>query len=235
MDFPGICAVVTDIEGTTSSISFVHDVLFPYARARIPRYVHDHANDLGDILKDVAQETGQSELPLDECIRVLLSWMDEDRKITPLKALQGKIWAEGYVTSALRGHVFSDVAANLKKWHQAGIKLHVYSSGSIAAQKQIFGYSEAGDLTPYFTGYFDTTTGGKKDAASYAKIAEQIGIPEHQILFLSDNPDELAAAKMAGYCILGLNRPGNTFDLGSFPAVENFDEIKLEIKHDSAA
>lgn len=235
MRFTDIHAIVTDIEGTTSSIAFVHDVLFPYARARIPAYVHANADALGALFNAIGQETGRETLTPDEGIQVLLGWMDEDKKITSLKNLQGIIWAAGYAQGDLKGHVYADVPAKLKRWSESGVRLYVYSSGSIAAQKQIFGYSEAGDLTRYFSGYFDTTTGGKKDTTSYIKIAQEIGVPCAQILFLSDNPDELHAANVAGYGVIGLKRPGNSFDLTANVFVSSFDEIVLEQEHDSAA
>lgn len=235
MKFRGIKAIVTDIEGTTSPISFVHDVLFPYARKHIPTYVRAHIDDIGDILAEIAQETGQHTMQIDECIETLLVWMDEDRKITPLKTLQGMIWEQGYKDGAFTGHVFADVAACLEKWQQSDVQLFVYSSGSVAAQKLIFGYSDMGDLTPYFTGYFDTTVGAKKEAASYQKITQSIGVAPDHILFLSDNPGELDAARDAGYNILGLNRPGNTFDLTGYASVNSFSDIKLEHEGERAA
>lgn len=228
MFFSGIRAVVMDIEGTTSSIAFVHDVLFPYARERLPDYVRTHIDDMGDILAGICQETGASSLSVDGAIHILLEWMKEDRKVTPLKTLQGKIWADGYACGAFKGHVFPDVAPCLKNWSRAGVRLYVYSSGSVSAQRQIFGSSEAGDLTPYFDGYFDTTTGGKKDPESYTRIAGAVGVVSSQLLFLSDHPDELDAARMAGCCVLGLVRPGNTFDLGAYPTVTSFDAIEIE-------
>lgn len=224
----GIDAIVMDIEGTTSSIAFVHDVLFPYARERIPSYIRANAGALGSVITAVGQETGRGNLTPDECVQVLLEWMDADKKITPLKTLQGIIWAEGYAQGDFKGHVYADVPPKLKIWSEAGIRLYVYSSGSIAAQKQIFGFSDAGDLTRYLSGYFDTTTGGKKAAASYETIAQSIGLPGKRILFLSDNPDELQAAHAAGYCILGLKRPGNSLDLGGNPFVDSFEDIVLE-------
>lgn len=221
-------AVVTDIEGTTSSISFVHDVLFPYARAHLPDYVRTHAAALGDILAAVGVEEGRGPLSIDDCVAVLLQWIDEDRKATPLKTLQGRVWAQGYAQGAFKGHVYGDVPPNLKKWRGAGIGLYVYSSGSVAAQRQIFGFSEQGDLTPLFSGYFDTTTGGKKQAASYEKIAQSIELAPAQILFLSDSADELKAAEAAGWQVLGLTRPGIEADIRPFRAVSSFDEIILE-------
>jgi enolase-phosphatase E1 len=235
MRFRDIHAVVTDIEGTTSSIAFVHDVLFPYARERIPDYVRANVDMLREFFAAISQEIGQEALTPEACIHVLLGWMDEDKKITSLKTLQGRIWETGYAQGDLKGHVYADVPAKLKIWSESGVRLYVYSSGSVAAQKQIFGYSEAGDLTRYFSGYFDTATGGKKEVASYRKIAHAIGVPCAQILFLSDHPDELHAAHDAGFATIGLIRPGNSFAPEASACVRSFEEIILEQEHDSAA
>lgn len=235
MAIQGVRAIVTDIEGTTSSISFVHDILFPYARARIADYVREHAAQITPILNDIRDVAEKPDLDIDGCIQILLDWMVADKKIAPLKTLQGQIWLDGYKSGAFSGHVYDDAVRGLRAWAGAGIKLYVYSSGSVAAQKQIFGYSVAGDLTPLFSGYFDTLTGAKKEPASYTSIVQQIGLKPSAVLFLSDNPDELRAAREAGLCIMGLDRPGNTFDLTAYPTVTTFDDIELEIKHDSAA
>lgn len=229
MLFKNIQAVVTDIEGTTTSISFVHDVLFPYARERISDYVYAHEHDIGPILLAIDHEIGCGPDNLDGCIQALLSWMGEDRKITPLKLIQGLIWEEGYKNGAFQGHVYPDVAPNFKKWTKAGIGIYVYSSGSVSAQKLIFGYSDFGDLNQYVSGHFDTTTGNKKDSLSYTKIAQMINVQMDNILFLSDNPDELDAANRAGYRILGLHRPGNTFNLNGYNSVSSFDEINIDL------
>ncbi|PTS87468.1 acireductone synthase, partial [Sphingomonas sp. HMWF008] len=176
-------AILTDIEGTTSSIAFVAEVLFPYARARLADYVAAHREETAAILAEVADaEPGDP-------VATLLRWIDEDRKATPLKALQGMIWADGYASGAFRGHVYDDAVAGLRRWHAAGVRLYVFSSGSVAAQKQLFGFSAAGDLTPLFSGYFDTTTGAKREAGSYAKIAAAIGEAPADVLFLSDTPE----------------------------------------------
>lgn len=193
-------AVLTDIEGTTSSIRFVKDVLFPYARRHLPAFVATHADqpEVQHWLHEAVREAGLVEATQPEVVELLLRWIDEDRKSTALKALQGMIWRDGYVNGDYRAHVYAEVAARLGAWHAAGLRLYVYSSGSIAAQKLFFGYSEAGDLTPLFSGYFDTTTGPKREPASYAKIATAIGeFPAH-ILFLSDIVEELDAAQAAG-------------------------------------
>ncbi len=190
-------AILTDIEGTTSSISFVTETLFPYARARMADYVAEHGSDLAQ----------------------LLGWMDADAKEPVLKDIQGRIWAEGYADGTLHGHVYPDAVAGLRRWHDSGLALYVFSSGSVAAQKLIFGHSVAGDLTPLFSGYFDTTTGPKRDAASYAKIADAIGMGAPDILFLSDTPAEIAAAREAGMQAMLIDREGDAGDIASFDEV----------------
>lgn len=197
---PPVRAVLTDIEGTTSSIHFVKDVLFPYARKRLPAFVETHADqaEVRHWLHAAASEAGLVEVPRQAVIELLLRWIDEDRKSTALKALQGMIWRDGYVSGDYRAHVYAEVPARLGAWHAAGLQLYVYSSGSVAAQKLFFAYSEAGDLTPLFSGYFDTTTGPKRDTTSYAQIAATIGMAPTHILFLSDIVEELDAAQAAG-------------------------------------
>lgn len=206
-------AILTDIEGTTSSIAFVAEVLFPYARARLDRYVAAHPEETAPILAEVAaSEPGDP-------VATLTRWIDEDRKATPLKTLQGMIWADGYATGAFTGHVYADAVAGLRAWHAAGVALYVFSSGSVDAQRLLFGHSDAGDLTPLFSGYFDTTTGPKRDAASYAKVAAAIGVATGDVLFLSDTPEEVAAARAAGMDALLIDRTGGGGDIASFDAV----------------
>lgn len=206
-------AILTDIEGTTSSIAFVAEVLFPYARARLADYVAAHPAETAPILAEVAAiEPGDP-------VATLARWIDEDRKATPLKALQGMIWADGYAAGAFTGHVYADAVAGLRAWHAAGVKLYVFSSGSVAAQKLLFGHSDAGDLTPLFSSYFDTTTGPKREATSYAKIAATIGAEAGAVLFLSDTPEEVAAARAAGMDALLIDRAGDGGDIASFDEV----------------
>ena len=201
-------AILTDIEGTTSSISFVKDVLFPYARAHLPNYVAAHGAEpaVRRWLDATADDAGLSHGDDAAIVATLQRWIDEDRKATPLKALQGLIWADGYAGGAYRAHVYPEVAARLAAWKAQGLTLYVYSSGSVAAQKLFFGYSEAGDLTPLFSGYYDTEIGGKRDAASYARIAADIGVAPGEILFLSDIVEELDAARAAGLATTWLCR-----------------------------
>jgi len=192
-------AIVTDIEGTTSSIDFVHQTLFPYAKAHMADFLARNAQqpEVAEQLAAIAVEVGK---PLDAAAAnaVLQDWMAEDRKATPLKALQGMIWAEGYASGELQGHVYADTPVALKAWRAQGLKLYVYSSGSVPAQKLIFGHTAYGDLTPLFSGYFDTRMGAKREVASYQRIAEELALPPAQILFLSDIGEELDAARAAG-------------------------------------
>ncbi len=223
--------ILTDIEGTTSSISFVAEELFPYFRENISDLLA-----LKDrlVVKEAFEETVQlakSEdgeiLSTDEqIIDKLYKWSVEDRKITPLKTLQGVLWDAGYRDGELKGHVYPEVAANLKSWKEQGINLGVFSSGSVPAQKLIFGYSIAGDLTPYFSYYFDTNTGGKREAATYAKIAKELNLDPSEILFLSDIEEELQAADSTGYQTVQLARDGMTPSWKQF--VTSFDELIFE-------
>lgn len=221
-----IKAVVTDIEGTTTSLSFVKDVLFPYARARLEAFIVSHADEptVQEQLQAVCKEVGK-ELTQPDIIRQLLQWIDEDRKITPLKTLQGMIWEAGYKNSDYTGHVYADAVANLKKWHARGIKLYVFSSGSVQAQKLIYGYSDAGDLTSLFSGYFDTRIGSKRETVAYRHIIEAVGEAADSILFLSDIKEELDAAKQAGMQTVWLVREGDPDPQAAHRQVKNFDDI----------
>ncbi|MFB6262284.1 MAG: acireductone synthase [Bradymonadaceae bacterium] len=195
-----IRAILTDIEGTTSSVDFVYDVLFPYAEEALPDYVRAHA-DKPEVRAQLVTVTEQVDLDpddIDGLVEQLLAWIDEDRKATPLKTLQGMIWQHGYESGDLEGHVYDDAVEYLRRWHDEGFDLYVYSSGSVQAQKLLFGYSEAGDLTPLLSGYFDTRTGDKKEAQSYREILREVGVEPQQMLFLSDVEKELEAAERAG-------------------------------------
>lgn len=205
-------AILTDIEGTTSSLSFVKDVLFPYARRHLAGYVRDHAGDpqVRACLEETRALAGLPEAGDEPLIAQLLAWVDEDRKATPLKALQGMIWELGYLRGDFTGHVYDDAAAVLRDWHARGIALYVYSSGSVHAQKLLFAHTAFGDLTPLFDGYFDTRSGAKTEAESYRRIAAEIGTPAVEILFLSDIVQELDAARDAGMQTCQLVRDGST-------------------------
>ena len=219
-------AILTDIEGTTSSIAFVHEVLFPYAAKALPDFIaaHESTPAITTILDAVREEAGEPDASTDRLGAVLQEWIAADRKATPLKELQGHIWQHGYQTGDFTGHVYADAARYLKEWAANGVDLYVYSSGSVGAQKLLFGYSDAGDLTPLFRGYFDTNIGHKKDAASYASIATEIGAPAAEILFLSDVKEELDAAREAGMRTIQLVRDENVV-VGSHDTAADFTAV----------
>ncbi|WP_329743120.1 acireductone synthase [Dyella sp. A6] len=225
-----IRAIVTDIEGTTSSISFVKDVLFPYARKRLPAFIETHGDrpEIQHWLHEAAKEAGYIEATRQEVVELLLRWIDEDRKSTALKALQGMIWQEGYEAGDYQAHVYPEVPAKLRAWRAEGLRLYVYSSGSVAAQKLFFRYSTAGDLTPLFAGYFDTVTGPKRETGSYDRIASAIDEQPGHLLFLSDIVEELDAARAAGFQTTWLVRPPQAIPQAPrHPAVADFDTITV--------
>ena len=205
-----ITAILTDIEGTTSPISFVANVLFPYARTHLAAFLCDHAEDpaVRESLDAARALAGKPELDIAGVTELLIQWIDEDRKATPLKDLQGLIWADGYVTGAFRGDLYPDVLPALTQWRQAGLPLYIYSSGSVAAQRLLFGHSIHGDLTPLFSGYFDTRIGAKVETDSYRRIAAEIETAPESILFLSDSEKELDAARAVGFRTARLARDG---------------------------
>lgn len=218
-----IRAIVTDIEGTTSSIDFVHQTLFPYAKKHLRAYLKAHA-DRTEIqqLIDEVEAIERAELSVEGAADVLERWIAEDRKLTPLKQLQGMIWAQGYAAGELKGHVYADTPDALRRWHAQGLKLYVYSSGSVEAQKLIFGHTEYGDLTPLFSGYFDTRIGAKREAESYRAILEQTGFSGAEMLFLSDVGEELDAARSAGMQTLQLIRDAKAVPFPAHPQAADF-------------
>lgn len=225
-----IKAIVTDIEGTTSSLSFVKDVLFPYASEHLADYVvaHRDAPEIREQLEAVNREVGR-ELSLDEAVQQLLRWIDEDKKLTPLKSLQGMIWEAGYRNGDFTGHFYEDAVRNMRAWREQGIRLYIYSSGSVHAQKLLFGFSDYGDLTSLISGYFDTRVGHKRESSSYEIIASEIGVRAGDILFLSDIREELDAARAAGMQTRWLVRDAETLDPNApHPQVRDFDAITLD-------
>lgn len=230
--FKNIQAIITDIEGTTTDIKFVHNVLFPYARQHIADFVTKNAENPA-VLRELAlaaDEAKCSETDLPKIIDALEHWIDTDQKITPLKTLQGMIWKEGYESGDFKGHVYEDVAPQLRKWLNAKIQLNVYSSGSVAAQKLIYGHSTAGDLTPLFTHYFDTKIGHKREKESYLNILKQLNAVAENTLFLSDVIEELDAAQACGIQTAHLVRPDNQ-DIPTserHQIVSSFNDIHIE-------
>ncbi len=215
-----IRAILTDIEGTTTSLSFVKDVLFPYARRHLADFVRAHAKDAE--VRKLVDSVGTADD--EQAIKQFIQWIDEDSKTTALKALQGLIWAFGYQNGDFHGHVYPDAAIKLQEWQSRGLSLFVFSSGSVHAQKLLFGHSEKGDLNPLFSGYFDTQTGPKQAVESYIKIAEATGFMPFEILFLSDIEAELDAAKEAGMETCQVLREG-VMPSSKHPHAENFNKI----------
>jgi len=222
-------AVLTDIEGTTTSLSFVKDVLFPYARRHIAGFVRNNSNDpeVTAQIEAVRKQAGNMQMSLDQVIEHLHEWIDQDRKITSLKSLQGLLWAHGYAAGDYHGHVYADAVAALRAWKQAGISLNVFSSGSVLAQRLLFAHTGAGDLTGLFDAYFDTTVGAKTDPGSYRRIAASMQIPPEDIVFLSDIEAELDAARMAGMQTIQLLRDGQPAP-GAHLLARDFSQIRLE-------
>jgi enolase-phosphatase E1 len=192
-------------------------------------FVKAHANEAAvqEQLLAVQQEMG-GEPDLQQMIEQLHRWIDEDKKITPLKTLQGMLWEKGYKNSDFQGHVYADAYAALKKWHQQGVMLYVYSSGSVYAQKLLFGYSCFGDMTALFSGYFDTRIGAKQEVQSYNAIIESLAIPADQILFLSDIEKELDAAQTAGMQTRWLVRDAAINTQANHRQLSDFTDILTE-------
>ena len=230
---PDVRAIIVDIEGTTSDIAFVHDVLFSYAREYLPDFVRARADDpeVAALLDDVRAEADASDVDLDRVIDILAQWLDEDRKSTPLKALQGMVWQQGYTDGDFVGHVYDDAVAALQAWADDRRALFVYSSNSAAAQRLLFAHSDHGDLTDLFSGYFDTRIGPKKKSRSYQAIAAELGEAPPSILFLSTVGDELDAAATAGLQTCWVARDEDSQEKAGanekHPVVISFDDIEL--------
>ncbi len=214
--------ILLDIEGTTSSIRFVYDVMFPYVRQALDDFLSNHWNsdELQDCLPLLAEDLGFDSVDAwlgdkDESgrqlavSRAVVQLMDDDVKATGLKQLQGIIWRSGFHSGQLVSHLYDDVEPAVRAWNAKGLDVRIYSSGSIAAQKLFFGHTVNGDLLDQFGGHYDTTTGSKKESSSYEKIAADFGLPAQQILFISDVPEELDAAESIGMRVRLSKRPGN--------------------------
>ena len=233
--------MLLDIEGTTTPIDFVYDVLFPYARERMREFVSAHAADddvraaIDQLAAENAQDLGRGLTPPSvddggparlESIAAYALWlMDQDRKSTPLKTLQGRIWEAGYQSGELRSQLFGDVPRAFARWRGEGRDICIYSSGSVLAQKLLFSHTEAGDLTRHIHDYFDTRVGAKREAASYRHIATSLGREPSEIVFVSDVVAELDAAREAGLRTRLCVRPGNPPQPpSSHETIHSFDE-----------
>lgn len=217
-------AVVLDIEGTTSSLSAVRARLFPYARARIGTWLRSAPAEATPIIADVRALAGRPLADVDEVVRILEGWSDRDVKSVPLKTLQGLIWRDGFAAGELVGHVYDDVPSALACWQAAGVRIYVYSSGSVLAQRLWFRHSDHGDLSGCFAGHFDAADPGPKtDPASYRTITARIGVPPAEILFASDARAELDAARAAGMRTVGVSRDSDGGpDVGDHTVIGGF-------------
>ncbi|NCA11740.1 acireductone synthase [bacterium] len=222
--------ILLDVEGTTSSISFVYDVLFEFAKRHVGEFLTRHAADpvVRSLADAIAVETGADPQAGPERLALAaIELMNRDVKSTPLKALQGLIWRGGFESGELVSHVFPDVPAALEQWAASGLDVRIYSSGSIEAQRLYFGHTSAGNLLPHLRGHYDTTTGPKREPSSYAKIAADMGLEPRQILFVSDVGAELDAARAAGMATALAVRPGNREPGGVFDhdPISSFTDI----------
>ncbi|MFA6236718.1 MAG: acireductone synthase [Bacteriovorax sp.] len=223
--------ILMDVEGTTTSISFVHEVLFPYSAERVESFIMSQAEE--EVIREILDQTKTTVLEEehksineDEAIAKLISWIKTDRKHPALKKLQGMIWKTGYQAGELKGHVYQDVPEALENWKKAGLSMGIYSSGSVEAQRVLFGHSVCGDLNHYFDNNFDTSVGPKRDVKSYFNISSELNIDPKEILFLSDIGEELDAAKMAGFQTIQLVRQDD-LPYREHKQVRNFLEIKI--------
>jgi len=247
----GISHVLLDIEGTTCPVTYVAEILFPYASANLAPYLKTHQEDASvraliqeleifwqqdkdQQARDLFSSYRQSgEKGVEGILPYLMLLIQSDRKVTPLKDLQGKIWAEGYAKGELMGPIFDDVPPSLRDWQQQGAVLAVYSSGSIDAQQLIYKYSNHGDLRPLFNHWFDTHTGSKHEPRSYTRIAELMGCEPAALLFISDSHSELDAAGKGGLQIVCSNRERNADEASEpYATIHNFQQISLRIRHD---
>jgi enolase-phosphatase E1 len=238
-----ITAFLLDIEGTTTPIDFVYEVLFPYARTHVRAYLADHLSseehrsDIASLLEENAVdarsglnppliERPDEHISIDKIVAYVHWLMDRDRKTTALKSIQGKVWDEGYQKGELHSQVFEDVPRAFARWQQRGRAICIYSSGSVLAQRLLFAFTEAGDLTTFISGFFDTNIGPKREAESYRRIASELKLPADEIVFVSDVTAELDAAASAGFQTLLCVRPGNSDQpAAAHPAVQGFDQI----------
>lgn len=243
--FFNVQGILLDIEGTTSSISFVYDVMFPFVRQHVAMFLDKHwgqdaVSESVEMLFSDAQSVGMDVESIDspqQACAIVNALMDGDHKTTGLKKLQGQIWQEGFESGELVAHVYDDVVPAIESWYAMGCDIQIYSSGSIQAQKLFFAHTRHGNLLNYFTEHYDTTTGSKKEASSYQEIAAKSGIAPEDFLFISDIPDELAAARQSGFQVVLSCRPENPPIPGDvdYPQIKSFNDIRVAVvKTDSA-
>lgn len=219
-------ALLLDVEGTTTPPAFVYEVLFPYSRSHLPRFVRESARTgaLEPELRELERAAGRS-LSREAAVSELVGLIESDSKVPVLKSIQGKIWSVAYRRGDVRGALYDDVAPALRRWRAQGVRLYIYSSGSTLSQRLLFEHSTAGDLTPLLAGYFDTGMGPKLESRSYAQIATRTGVRRHRILFVSDTAAELDAAQAAGLRTTLCARESDHVPSLDHPVIRSFDEL----------
>lgn len=222
-----IRVIITDIEGTTSSLSYVKEVMFPYSKKKLRSFLQTHwqKEEIKSIIRRLEEKLCR-DVDLELAVKTFEDWIDRDLKEPLLKELQGHIWEEGFLSGELKGHIYEDAYKKLKEWKERGYRLYVYSSGSVKAQKLFFGHTEYGDLTALFDGFFDTSVGGKKEKASYLKIASAVGSKPQECLFISDVEEELDCAKEAGMNTIRVVREGGEVS-SKHRVVRDFSQIDV--------
>ncbi|ODN43398.1 acireductone synthase [Piscirickettsia litoralis] len=224
-----IKAILTDIEGTITRISFVKDVLFPYAEKKLPDFIYSFQEvpEVSEQLDAVRKEINNQQASIEQLIDILLTWIREDKKITPLKQLQGMIWEKGYRQGDFTGHLYTDAIEFIRAQNDENIPVYIYSSGSVKAQKLLFGYSDFGDVSGLFSGFYDTKIGGKKEVESYQNIIARLNLYAEEVLFFSDIEAELDAAKQAGLKTCQLVRD-NQLPSDHHPWVNDFNKFLIQ-------
>ena len=226
--------LVVDLEGTTSAAGFILGDLYDYARPRLAGWLDEHADDaaIAEARQQVIADASlAADASTDEIVAVLHQWMADDVKATPLKTIQGQIWAEGFARDEISSHFFDDVIPQLRKWHAAGVSIAVFSSGSVASQVPWFRHSPDGDLTPLIVDYFDTVkAGSKKESSSYDAISAALDVPASDLVFFTDHPEEVSAALTTGWQVVAFSREGEPWfgaDFGAAPVVSSFDDVEV--------
>lgn len=223
--------ILLDIEGTTSSVAFVYEVLFPFARRELARFLADQWDQPAVVAacKLIEEDAGLPPTSREDLAEHVMRLMDRDAKTPGLKQLQGLIWERGYKSGELRSHVFPDVSDALLRWRNEQIGVYIYSSGSIAAQKLFFAYTQSGDFTNFLSGYFDTTSGPKQSPQSYQNILTALAVAPSDVLFVSDVPAELQAASQFGLQVVLAERPGNQpVAAAGFARITSFAQIRAK-------
>lgn len=224
-----IRAIVVDTAGTTTDLEFIQQTLFPYSAKALTHFLTANQTNIlvANCIRDVKAIALEPDASLTRVIEILQQWITEDKKATPLKTLQGLIWAEGYANGELTGHIFQDFIDEIVRIKQFNLRLYSFSSGSVEAQQQLFSHSDGGDLTIHFNGHFDTRTGNKLDKQAYCNIINTISLTPKQILFISDVVEELDAAEQAGMRTLQMVRPEQNSRVTHHQQIHNFTELKL--------